>query len=161
MVSGESGAGKTETNKYAMRYLAWRSRAGSDTMNDLSAPLLRAGPVLEAMGNAKTVRNHNSSRFGKFVRIFFDAKGGVAGAALTTYLLEKSRVMLANATSSATSTPSICCSPARRPTSARRCGSTTRRRRRRRRAAAAALRASAAATSASTKRRRTAQYAAR
>ena len=52
------------------------------------------------------------SRFGKFVRIFFDAKGGVAGAALTTYLLEKSRVMLANATSNATSTPSICCSPA-------------------------------------------------
>ena len=56
VVSGESGAGKTETNKHLTRYLSYRSRGGSDTMNDLSASLLRAGPVLEAMGNAKTVR---------------------------------------------------------------------------------------------------------
>ena len=96
-MSGESGAGKTETNKYAMRYLAWRSRAGGGTAaaggagGDLAGAILQSNPVLEAFGNAKTVRNHNSSRFGKFVRIFFDAKGGVAGAALTTYLLEKSR----------------------------------------------------------------------
>ena len=93
VVSGESGAGKTETNKHLTRYLSYRSRGGSDTMNDLSASLLRAGPVLEAMGNAKTVRNHNSSRFGRFVKLEFDAAGSVVGARTLQYLLEKSRVV--------------------------------------------------------------------
>ena len=94
VVSGESGAGKTETNKYMMRYLAWRSRAGSGSSgDDLAAKVLSSNPILEAVGNAKTGRNNNSSRFGKFIKISFDAKGVVAGAVMTTYLLEKSRVV--------------------------------------------------------------------
>ena len=97
VVSGESGAGKTETNKHLMRYLAWRSRArsggGEAAGDDLAEAVLRTNPILEAFGNAKTGRNANSSRFGKFLRIGVDAKGAVAGAAICTYLLEKSRVV--------------------------------------------------------------------
>ena len=75
-MSGESGAGKTETNKHLMTYLAWRSK--SETVgNDLSTAILQANPVLEAFGNAKTSRNNNSSRFGKFTKIHFDKHGGV------------------------------------------------------------------------------------
>ena len=91
VVSGESGAGKTETNKHLMTYLAWRSK--SETVgNDLSTAILQANPVLEAFGNAKTSRNNNSSRFGKFVKIAFSDKGGVLGAVTKQYLLEKSRI---------------------------------------------------------------------
>jgi hypothetical protein len=93
VVSGESGAGKTETNKYMMRYLAWRSRAGRDKGDDLAEAILQSNPILEAFGNAKTGRNNNSSRFGKFVKVSFDGKGVVAGAVMVTYLLEKSRVV--------------------------------------------------------------------
>ena len=93
VVSGESGAGKTETNKYLMRYLAWRSRGGKGGGADLATAILQSNPILEAFGNAKTGRNNNSSRFGKFIRIYFDPKGGVGGAVMATYLLEKSRVV--------------------------------------------------------------------
>ena len=94
VVSGESGAGKTETNKHLMRYLAWRSRAGGGASDDLANAILQSNPILEAFGNAKTGRNNNSSRFGKFIRIHFDPKGGaVGGAVMSTYLLEKSRVV--------------------------------------------------------------------
>ena len=95
VVSGESGAGKTETNKYLMRYLAWRSRVdkGGGVAGDLATAILQSNPILEAFGNAKTGRNNNSSRFGKFIRIYFDPKGGVGGAVMATYLLEKSRVV--------------------------------------------------------------------
>ena len=94
VVSGESGAGKTETNKYLMRYLAWRSRVdkGGGVAGDLATAILQSNPVLEAFGNAKTSRNNNSSRFGKFIKILIDPKGTITGASLASYLLEKSRV---------------------------------------------------------------------
>ena len=95
VVSGESGAVKTETNKHLMRYLAWRSRAaGQASVEDLAESVLQSNPVLEAFGNAKTGRNNNSSRFGKFTQIFVDGKSGqVAGAEMSAYLLEKCRVV--------------------------------------------------------------------
>ena len=77
-----------------MRYLAWRSRAGGGGGgDDLAEAILSTNPILEAFANAKTGRNNNSSRFGKFIKISFDGKGVVAGAVMTTYLLEKSRVV--------------------------------------------------------------------
>uniref|UniRef100_A0A0E0GS17 Myosin motor domain-containing protein n=1 Tax=Oryza nivara TaxID=4536 RepID=A0A0E0GS17_ORYNI len=93
LVSGESGAGKTETTKMLMRYLAHlggRSGVEGRTVEQQS------NPVLEAFGNAKTVRNNNSSRFGKFVEIQFDKTGRISGAAIRTYLLERSRVCQIN-----------------------------------------------------------------
>jgi len=137
LISGESGAGKTESAKLVMQYLAARAapagignaggiegaegrkrRGGSkhhrllaDASNSAAdsteppapfdpgaaAPIeeqvLESNPLLEAFGNAKTVRNDNSSRFGKFVEIAFDVAGRVAGASISTYLLERSRVV--------------------------------------------------------------------
>ena len=91
VVSGESGAGKTETNKHLMNYLTFRSK--SETVgSDIGNVILQANPVLEAFGNAKTSRNNNSSRFGKFVKVSFGETGGILGASTQQYLLEKSRV---------------------------------------------------------------------
>ncbi|AES81671.2 putative myosin ATPase [Medicago truncatula] len=93
LVSGESGAGKTETTKLLMRYLAYMGgRAAVAEGRTVEQKVLESNPVLEAFGNAKTVRNNNSSRFGKFVEIQFDQKGRISGAAIRTYLLERSRV---------------------------------------------------------------------
>ncbi|XP_010274858.1 PREDICTED: myosin-9-like [Nelumbo nucifera] len=92
LVSGESGAGKTETTKMLMRYLAYLGgRAGTEGRT-VEQQVLESNPVLEAFGNAKTVRNNNSSRFGKFVELQFDKHGRISGAAVRTYLLERSRV---------------------------------------------------------------------
>ena len=71
VVSGESGAGKTEVNKQCMNYLVWRA-SGADGATSLSTRILQSNPILEGLGNAKTVRNNNSSRFGKFVTMRFD-----------------------------------------------------------------------------------------
>ncbi|KAL8139816.1 hypothetical protein V2J09_005837 [Rumex salicifolius] len=92
LVSGESGAGKTETTKMLMRYLAYLGGRSGVEGRTVEQQVLESNPVLEAFGNAKTVRNNNSSRFGKFVEIQFDKSGRISGAAIRTYLLERSRV---------------------------------------------------------------------
>ncbi|WCJ24163.1 myosin 2 [Euphorbia peplus] len=93
LVSGESGAGKTESTKMLMRYLAYMGGAKAvDGERSVEQKVLESNPVLEAFGNAKTVRNNNSSRFGKFVEIQFNEMGKISGAAIRTYLLERSRV---------------------------------------------------------------------
>ncbi|KAE8667135.1 Myosin-12 [Hibiscus syriacus] len=92
LVSGESGAGKTETTKMLMRYLAFLGGRSGVEGRTVEQQVLESNPVLEAFGNAKTVRNNNSSRFGKFVEIQFDKNGRISGAAVRTYLLERSRV---------------------------------------------------------------------
>ncbi|KAF3653588.1 Myosin-14 [Capsicum annuum] len=92
LVSGESGAGKTESTKQLMRYLAYMGGRAAAEGRTVEQQVLESNPVLEAFGNAKTVRNNNSSRFGKFVEIQFDQRGRISGAAIRTYLLERSRV---------------------------------------------------------------------
>lgn len=102
LVTGESGAGKTENTKKVIQYLAAVAHSDSPVKNktqhsNLSQQILRANPILEAFGNAQTVRNNNSSRFGKFIRIEFTRTGTIAGAFIDWYLLEKSRVVRLNA----------------------------------------------------------------
>ncbi|XP_036390420.1 unconventional myosin-Va isoform X8 [Megalops cyprinoides] len=91
IVSGESGAGKTVSAKYAMRYFATVSGSASEA--NVEEKVLASNPIMEAIGNAKTTRNDNSSRFGKYIEIGFDKKYGIIGANMRTYLLEKSRVV--------------------------------------------------------------------
>uniref|UniRef100_A0A8B9ZLK4 Myosin heavy chain 11 n=1 Tax=Anas platyrhynchos TaxID=8839 RepID=A0A8B9ZLK4_ANAPL len=106
LCTGESGAGKTENTKKVIQYLAVVAsshKGKKDTSITLAAmmynrgelekQLLQANPILEAFGNAKTVKNDNSSRFGKFIRINFDVTGYIVGANIETYLLEKSRAI--------------------------------------------------------------------
>ncbi|RWS27899.1 unconventional myosin-Va-like protein [Leptotrombidium deliense] len=90
IVSGESGAGKTVSAKFAMRYFA--SIAGSHSTN-IENRVLASNPIMEAIGNAKTTRNDNSSRFGKYIQIMFDPQSrSIIGGNMRTYLLEKSRI---------------------------------------------------------------------
>ncbi|NXA71145.1 MYH10 protein, partial [Mohoua ochrocephala] len=95
---GESGAGKTENTKKVIQYLAHvasshKGRKDHNIPGELERQLLQANPILESFGNAKTVKNDNSSRFGKFIRINFDVTGYIVGANIETYLLEKSRAV--------------------------------------------------------------------
>uniref|UniRef100_A0A665V3G1 Myosin, heavy chain 11a, smooth muscle n=1 Tax=Echeneis naucrates TaxID=173247 RepID=A0A665V3G1_ECHNA len=94
LCTGESGAGKTENTKKVIQYLAVVAsshKGKKDSSGELEKQLLQANPILEAFGNAKTIKNDNSSRFGKFIRINFDVTGYIVGANIETYLLEKSR----------------------------------------------------------------------
>ncbi|XP_069622077.1 unconventional myosin-Va isoform X1 [Ranitomeya imitator] len=91
IVSGESGAGKTVSAKYAMRYFATVSGSASEA--NVEEKVLASNPIMEAIGNAKTTRNDNSSRFGKYIEIGFDKRYRIIGAHMRTYLLEKSRVV--------------------------------------------------------------------
>nr|XP_021524271.1 myosin-14 [Aotus nancymaae] len=106
LCTGESGAGKTENTKKVIQYLAHvasspkgrkepgvPASASAVSYGELERQLLQANPILEAFGNAKTVKNDNSSRFGKFIRINFDVAGYIVGANIETYLLEKSRAI--------------------------------------------------------------------
>ena len=107
LISGESGSGKTWTSKVAMKYLAVLScqrsmKSGrveetpskeSSKESSMEQQVLLSNPILEAFGNARTIRNDNSSRFGKFIEIGFDSGGVLSGAKIETYLLEKSRVI--------------------------------------------------------------------
>uniref|UniRef100_A0A7N6BWJ1 Myosin motor domain-containing protein n=1 Tax=Anabas testudineus TaxID=64144 RepID=A0A7N6BWJ1_ANATE len=101
LITGESGAGKTVNTKRVIQYFATISTVGGDKKKEqtsgkmqgsLEDQIIAANPLLEAYGNAKTVRNDNSSRFGKFIRIHFGTTGKLASADIETYLLEKSRV---------------------------------------------------------------------
>eukprot|EP00754_Rhynchopus_humris_P031118 Rhum_TRINITY_DN15314_c1_g1::Rhum_TRINITY_DN15314_c1_g1_i1::g.151009::m.151009/K10356/MYO1; myosin I len=91
IISGESGAGKTEASKQIMAYIA-AVAPKSDDMDRVKMVMMESNPILEAFGNAKTVRNDNSSRFGKFMEIYFDIRGGPSGGHVRNFLLEKSRV---------------------------------------------------------------------
>lgn len=114
LVSGESGAGKTETTKFIMRYLA--TIAGDQTNRcagvvsesaasvvpgedgdaverGIESKVLESNPIMEAFGNARTIRNDNSSRFGKYIKLQFDDSGTLFGASIQTYLLEKVRIV--------------------------------------------------------------------
>jgi myosin V len=120
LVSGESGAGKTETTKFIMQYLATLGRpktatgallqdpspvspggstipasalAASGSLPSIERRVLDSNPILEAFGNAKTLRNENSSRFGKFIALQFTSRGELCGAKINTYLLEKVRIV--------------------------------------------------------------------
>lgn len=101
VVSGESGAGKTMSAKYIMRYFATvedpeqdtSRRIGTSAMSETETAILATNPIMEAFGNAKTTRNDNSSRFGKYLEIIFDGRQDIAGARIRTYLLERSRLV--------------------------------------------------------------------
>merc|ERR1719262_1971003 len=95
LITGESGAGKTENTKKVIAYLAQvaaTSKKGSEKKVSLEDQIVATNPILESYGNAKTSRNDNSSRFGKFIRIHFNAAGKLSGCDIESYLLEKSRI---------------------------------------------------------------------
>ena len=98
LISGESGAGKTETTKFAMKCLSACGAVDPRTPSSVEQQVLETNPVLEAFGNARTLRNDNSSRFGKFISMQFNPEGAakdpncLCGARMDTYLLEAIRV---------------------------------------------------------------------
>ena len=93
IISGESGAGKTEAAKRIMQYIANVSGGRDSSIQKTKDMVLATNPLLESFGNAKTLRNNNSSRFGKYLELQFNPEGYPVGATVTNYLLEKSRVV--------------------------------------------------------------------
>lgn len=93
IISGESGAGKTEAAKRLMQYIANVSGGSDSAIQHTKDMVLATNPLLESFGNAKTLRNNNSSRFGKYLELQFNPSGEPVGANITNYLLEKSRVV--------------------------------------------------------------------
>jgi myosin-1 len=93
IISGESGAGKTEAAKRIMQYVANVSGGNNSSIQETKDMVLATNPLLESFGNAKTLRNNNSSRFGKYLQLQFNGQGEPVGATITNYLLEKSRVV--------------------------------------------------------------------
>lgn len=99
LVNGESGAGKTESTKHVLHFLAMVSskvasqiQVSDDTNTEIENQILASNPILESFGNAKTTRNNNSSRFGKFIELLYTSDGYIEGAVMRTYLLETMRV---------------------------------------------------------------------
>ncbi len=93
IISGESGAGKTEAAKRIMQYIANVSGGTNSSIQEIKDMVLATNPLLESFGNAKTLRNNNSSRFGKYLEIQFNRQGEPVGANINNYLLEKTRVV--------------------------------------------------------------------
>lgn len=93
IISGESGAGKTEASKRILQYLTTVSSSSSDLIAEVKSRVMSTNPLLEAFGNAKTLRNNNSSRFGKYMELQFNSSCEPYGAIVTNYLLEKGRVV--------------------------------------------------------------------
>lgn len=93
IISGESGAGKTESSKLLMNYIAAVSGKGGSAVEETKRIILESNPLLESFGNAKTLRNNNSSRFGKYFEICFSRGGQPIGGNISNFLLEKSRVV--------------------------------------------------------------------
>eukprot|EP01041_Mallomonas_annulata_P007192 gene7191-14661_t len=94
LISGESGAGKTESTKIVLRYLTTvgNTEEGPTPAGSVMDKILQSNPILEAFGNARTLRNDNSSRFGKFIELNFNKRGRLIGGTIRTYLLEKVRL---------------------------------------------------------------------
>ncbi|XP_046839992.1 unconventional myosin-X-like isoform X2 [Xenia sp. Carnegie-2017] len=101
LISGESGAGKTESTKFMLNFLSHLSSSiqasgEKDSVLNVEDAILKSSPILEAFGNAKTVYNNNSSRFGKFIQLFFNERGRIVGGKISDFLLEKNRLARQN-----------------------------------------------------------------